>query len=83
MNLVVIAFEMKELVLDLVLENRVMMIPSADQVNFAVTVVKVILANVVHLALENRVSMITTAYQVNFAVTVVKIVLANVIDRVL
>ena len=39
MNLVVIALEMKELVLDLVLENRVMVIPTAHQVNIVVVLI--------------------------------------------
>ena len=37
-NLVVIALEVKELVLHRVLENRVSMIPTADQVNVVVLI---------------------------------------------
>ncbi len=39
-NLVVIAFEVEELVLDLVLENRVILISSADQANLVVVIME-------------------------------------------
>ena len=55
----------------LVLENRVMIIPTAHQVNFVVIVVNVILANVLHRVLENRVIMIPTADQVNLVVVLI------------
>ena len=54
-----------------VLENHVMVIPTAHQVSFAVTVVKVLLANVLHRVLENRVIMIPTADQVNIVVVLI------------
>ena len=57
--------------LDLVLENRVLILPTAHRVNFVVIVVKVILANVLHRVLENRVIMIPTADQVNLVVVLI------------
>ena len=62
---------MKELVLDLVLENRVIVIITAHQVNIVVILVKALLANVLHHVLENRVIMIPTADQVNIVVVLI------------
>ena len=54
----------------LVLENSVPLIDTADQVNIVVILVKVLLANVPQLVLESRVKRIPTAqvYIINSAV---------------
>jgi hypothetical protein len=44
-----------------VLENRVYIFTTADQVNLVVIVFKVVVANVLDLVLENRVKRIPTA----------------------
>jgi hypothetical protein len=58
-------------VLDLVLENRVNIIPIADRMNSVVIVVKVEVL-VLDLVLENRVNLIPTVAQVNIVVVLME-----------
>jgi hypothetical protein len=64
-------------VLDLVLENRVKRIPTADQMNSVV-----LMEPVSQLVLKNLVPLIATAHQVNLVVIVISDVV-NVVDLVL
>ena len=70
-KLVVIAFEVEELVLDRVSENRVSIITTADQVNPVVIAFEVNIL-VLNLALENRVIIISTAHQANHVAALIK-----------
>ena len=81
-NSVVSAFQIQELVLDLVLESIVIIIMSpAHQVNIVVILVEIILANVLDLVLVNRVNLITIVEQVNIVVVLMEHVPQNVLGN--
>ncbi len=81
-NSVVSAFQIQELVLDLVLESIVIIIMSpAHQVNIVVILVEIILANVLDLVLVNRVNLIPTVVQVNIVVVLMEHVPQNVLEN--